>query len=713
MISILTILLLSSSAAAVDDRIPSDIPRKFAHKNDNIAIATSNNANMNRVAGYHIHKDDAISTANTRRLISSHRSLRGDTKTQIKEKDNLNALTIGIQNTAKHITAHEQTISIQQRDLESSGNSTLLIVGAVGAVVSIILLIGGLCYAKNSYNNNNEEEKEKKKESGAIGWQQQHQQSDSNNDKGNPSRNIGQSISSSKASSIGASGKSNSGKGKKSLFTKKPSKQTIDQTIEEGGKLLPTIPAPPPMPILAATNGDASIHGEDESIDDDDESNADFLRAREALENNRKSNNRSIDQGGDGISVEGDASMADTRTFGDDMSYAFTVEGDSLTPMKRASSRGSSASISAEDALIGAGGMSSFANEKGVFRWNEEGTKMMYTPKLQEKESNEQNGFVFDEVKKKWVVKEQVVGEKGVSFKPETNADKGGDAVDAMAAPMMMSILRSRSADSGSVGTGITGLSEFTYDDVALDAKGRTRSGTSISVLGNESVLGGGGDSVFGGIGHSPGSPRTPDEEGVEVTADMDEHSQFISNTDVDKFMDDDQTNFSGYTDYSNTVQYNTARPVTPERVSSRNSGHSGISDEATMATFATGDPGRIVPKKRSNKPNKMKIGEDTPFDEEIPFDERSRIRSGLSFGRKSKSKKSKKKKVALSNTNMLDDLSDDNSVGSDGSANSAQVLQDLDKLSKFMADRKQSSKNGRGSSRGIGRMSSYGSRGI
>ena len=710
MISILAILLISSSAAVVDCRIPSDIRApKFAHKND--IASNAHDIDMSRVAGYHIHKDDAISTADTRRLVSSHRSLRGDSKTQV-ENDNLNALTIGIQSTTtQHITAHEQ--SIQQRDLESSGNSTLLIVGAVGAVVSIVLLIGGLCYAKNSYNNNNEEEK--KKESGAIGWQQQQQQNDSNNDKGNPSRNIGQSISSSKASSIGASNKSNSGKGKKSLFTKKPSKQTIDQTIEEGGKLPPIIPAPPPMPILAATNGDASsIHGEDESIDGDDESNADFLRAREALENNRKSNNRSIDQGGDGISV-GDASMADTRTIGDDMSYAFTVEGDSLTPMKRAGSRGSSASISAEDALIGAGGMSSFANEKGVFRWNEEGTKMMYTPKLQEKESNEQNGFVFDEVKKKWVVKEQVVGEKGVSFKPETNADKGGDAVDAMAAPMMMSILRSRSADSGSVGTGITGLSEFTYDDVALDAKGRTRSGTSISVLGNESVLGGGGDSVFGGIGHSPGSPRTPDEEGVEVTADiMDEHSQFISNTDVDKFMDDDQTNFSGYTDYSNTVQYNTARPVTPERVSSRNSGHSGISDEATMATFATGDPGRIVPKKRSNKPNKMKIGEDTPFDEEIPFDERSRIRSGLSFGRKSKSKKSKKKKVALSNTNMLDELSDDNSVGSDGSANSAQVLQDLDKLSKFMEDRKQSSKNGRGSSsRAMGRMSSYGSRGI
>jgi len=701
MISMLTILLISSSAA-VNGRIPSDISTpKLAHKNKN-KVAND----MSRVAGYHNVQvvDNIIATATNQRQPNLHRLLRGDTQTA-NSKVQDNALTIGIQNTAKHNTANQQQQSIQQRDLESSGNSTLLIVGAVGAVVSIILLIGGLCYAKNSYNSN----EEKKKESGAIGWQQQ-QNDYNNNDKGNPPRTIGQSISSSKASSVGASGKSNSGKGKKSLFTKKPSKQTIDQTIEEGGKLPPIPAPPPPMPILATNEEASSIHGEDESIDDDDESNADFLRAREALEH-RKSNSR--DQG-DGISVEGDASMADTRTIGDDMSYAFTVEGDSLTPMKRAGSRGSSASISAEDALIGAGGMSSFANEKGVFRWNEEGTKMMYTPKLQEKESNEQNGFVFDEVKKKWVVKEQVVGEKGVSFKPETNADKGGDAVDAMSAPMMMSILRSRSADSGSVGTGITGLSEFTYDDVALDAKGRTRSGTSISVLGNESVLGGGGDSVFGGIGHSPGSPRTPDEEGVEVTADMDEHSQFISNTDVDKFMDDDQTNFSGYTDYSNTVQYNTARPVTPERVSSRNSGHSGISDEATMATFATGDPGRIVPKKRSNKPNKMKIGEDTPFDEEIPFDERSRIRSGLSFGRKSKSKKSKKKKtIALSNTNMLDDMSDDNSVGSDGSANSAQVLQDLDKLSKFMADRKQSSKNGRGSGRAMGRMSSYGSRGI
>ena len=617
---------------------------------------------LNRVVGYETRVGDGsqerISAASVQR-----RSLQEDENEGSQETPTptMNALTIGIQG---------------KRDLTDSSNSTtLLIVGASGAVISVLLLIGGLCYAKKNYNES-ENKKKNTSESSEVVFQ--------------PGKNNPRSP-------------SGSGTNMSSFFKRKGDSSALEEK-----------PPPTGLPL----NEDPSNINDDDD-DDDDESNADFLLARAALNHCSDKDNERKHNNGDGMSTTGD-SQADTHTYGDDMSYAFTVDGESLAPMKRSHSNASSGDNN-EDAMIGAGGMSSFANDKGVFRWNEEGTKMVYTPNLQTSEQNEQNGFVFDESKKKWVVKEQTIGEKNVSFKPSTNAEAktGGDEVGVSS---MMSILRTRSADSA--GTGMTGLSEFTYDDVALDAKGRTRSGTSIS------LFGGGGESdsafVLGGGGVSPG---TPQEEGVEVTAEIDDQSEFISNTNVDRFMSDDQTAFSGFTDFSNNAAYNTAgggsllpRPVTPERVSSAVSGNSGISDEATMMSFATGH--RIVPKKQAPKPNKMKISEELPFDEDIPFDERTRTRSGL----KSWKKKSKKKdKVIVTTNNLLDDL-DDQSEASEGSANSAQVLQDLDKLSRFMMERKHSSKNNSGSgsssrrsraggessgSRRLGRNSSYGSRGI
>mmetsp|Transcript_30427 Transcript_30427/g.64419 ORF Transcript_30427/g.64419 Transcript_30427/m.64419 type:complete len:477 (+) Transcript_30427:261-1691(+) len=430
--------------------------------------------------------------------------------------------------------------------------------------------------------------------------------------------------------------------------------------------------------------------------------------------------------------------------------------------------------------MIGAGGLASFANDKGVFRWNDEGTKMVYTPNLQTSTDDnndtnannnddveeENNGFVFNERKKKWVVKDQVVGEKNVSFQ-QTSINRIGIS-------QPVAFLRTQSNDS--MGTGMTGMSEFTYDDIALDNAKRSRSGgtnASISVMG--SVHSGGSSAMMGGgggIGSSgnnsnntrnggmmnvpPPSPGTPQEQGVEVTAESMQPNpsnntidEFVSNTNVERFMmghDDESTAFSGFTDFSNnnfTQLPSSAvpppppplpNPITPERVHSQNS------DAATMATFGTwgtGDPGRIVPKRKpsggNNTMNKMKIAEDAPFDEDIPFDERtlpSRTRSGLSLSSSASTKFKKKKKKKSNNTsdtsstggkfimpNMLDDIismDDDQSETSEGSANSAQVLQDLDKLSRFMMDRKQSSKggNGGGEARRSGAPSSRRSKG-
>ena len=202
--------------------------------------------------------------------------------------------------------------------------------------------------------------------------------------------------------------------------------------------------------------------------------------------------------------------------------------------------------------------------------------------------------------------------------------------------------------------------------------------------------------------------------------AESNDSEEFVSNTNVERFMGsnaDDHSAMSGFTDFSNTALFNNTttsgvqlpRPVTPERISSA---ISGVSDEATMATFATGDPGRIMPKKSLKKANKYQISEDLPFDEGIPFDERTRTRS-----------QNKKNGGGLRMPNMLDEL-DDQSEASEGSANSEQVLDDLNKLSRFMADRKRSSKGGSGSGgltsssrRGrlggssVGRKSSFGNK--
>jgi len=558
----------------------------------------------------------------------------------------------------------------------SISNNILLIVGAAGAAFSLVLLIGGLCYARKSYNNNNnggsDNNSKKKKKTSALS---------PNNENGvifQPGKNNPRSPNATSSN----------------FFMTKLSKSG-------SGDALSSPTAPPPLP---STDGETNRNDNDD--DDDDESHADFLLARAALDHSPSNN------------ATGDEGSAADNTLGDDMSFAFTDDGKSLAPNGGDKSNTSGSNTNGnEDAMIGAGGLASFANDKGVFRWNDEGTKMVYTPKLIEKsesDSSEHNGFIFDEHKKKWVVKEQVVGEKNVSFKHTPT--KGG--TNGRGTP---SLMRSRSNDS--VGTGISGLSGFTYDDIALDTAKRSRSaGTDITGdSGTNASFGMSSDRTM----NIPPSPKTPIDEGVEVPLDTATtgipssrsfDSEFAPNTNVDRFMmggDDDSTAFSGFTDFANNAFSNNnassnmpppmpppppppPRPVTPERVSSH------LSQETDAATFATGDPGRIVPKKRSTgKPNKMKIAEDAPFDEDIPFDERpARSRSA--------GKSSQKKTMSgLILPNILDDLDDNEDVHSETSEesnNSAQVLEDLDKLSRFMTERKHSSKSSQSSASGPSR---------
>jgi hypothetical protein len=95
----------------------------------------------------------------------------------------------------------------------------------------------------------------------------------------------------------------------------------------------------------------------------DDESNADFMMARAALNNTHSSiQPRRVASGGFSVVSGANSSYAD-----DNMSYAFSVDGQSIVGSK----------VSMGDVAIGAGGISAFQNENGgVFKWNEDGTKV-------------------------------------------------------------------------------------------------------------------------------------------------------------------------------------------------------------------------------------------------------------------------------------------------------------------------------------------------
>ena len=418
----------------------------------------------------------------------------------------------------------QNNVQQQQQPTNSSGGdsgSTLVIVGAVGAVLSIFVLIGGVCYAKRQYSDN----------APGGGRQYLNEEKDISNIISNMEKN--------------AAKKEKGGGGGGGYFKRGNNKEASDINNNERATAADDevgyesdIPPPPPENLM-----------NDDEQTSDDESDMHFM----------SSNNN-------GRIGAGNKSVADHTTADDDMSFAFSVDQSSIAPYNKQQRHNQ-----AIDPFIGGAAMQSFKNEKGgVFEWNEDGTKMVYTPAMADVEKQAQNGFVWDERKKKWVVTKQVVGAKGVSFKPTTSANDGKSSAMMMTeSPNEMrrshSDASTRSAGSGATGfSGLTGMgSEFTFNAVGSDySTVRTRSGTTFVSTGIA-------------IPSPSGALRA---EGVEV---------------------------EGVSDFDRLM-------LTDDEDLSDGSTHGHVADEL----LGDEEPGMIVPKKTVGRLNSNTIKEDTPFDE-------------------------------------------------------------------------------------------------
>jgi len=431
--------------------------------------------------------------------------------------------------THQYSARHLQSDAPQSTNSSDNSGSTLVIVGAVGAVISILILIGGVCYAKRQFNaenngtrqylNDTVEEKEMsniissmeknaaKKEKGGGGGYFKRRGSDS---KG--------------ASGTAAVTKSNSGRAS-------PANQSLGYDSD--------VPPPPP-------------DNEEETSDDESDMHYNGIGA-------------------------GNRSVSDHTTGDDDMSFAYSVAQSSIAPYNNMQQQ----NANAIDPYIGGAALKSFQNEKGgVFEWNEDGTKMVYTPAVGDDEKKSQNGFVYDEQKKKWVVSKQVVGAKGVSFKPTTSANDGKSSAMMMTESprelqRTLSDASGKSFGSGTTGnSGLTGMgSEFTFNAVGTDySTVRTRSGTT-----------------FVSTGIAIPSPNNNAAGGEEVEVEG------VSAIDRIMLMGDEDLS-DGYSDDGNS-----------------NLGHvaGDLGDE---------EPGMIIPKKTVVRQKNNTIKEDKPFDEESAF---------------------------------------------------------------------------------------------
>jgi hypothetical protein len=413
----------------------------------------------------------------------------------------------------------------QQPTNTNSNGSTLVVVGAVGAVLSVLVFIGGVCYAKRQYSSDNDGPK------GAQYLNDTMEEKEIGNIISSMEKNAAKKE---KGGGAGGYFKRGSSKGASGTTTSSNhnGRATADDDEELGYES--DVPPPPPQGFM-----------NDEQPSDDDESDMLFM-----------SNNRV---------GAGNKSVADNTSLGDDMSFAYSVDQSSIAPYNRQGNQ-------AIDPYIGGAALQSFKDEKGgVFEWNEDGTKMVYTPAMGDDDKRAQNGFVYDERKKKWVVSKQVVGAKGVSFKPTTSANDGKSAAMMMKeSPKEIqrthSDVSSKSNGSGATGfSGYTGLgSEFTFNAVGTDySTVRTRSGTTF---------------VSTGIAIPSQSAEAVEVEGV---------------TDIDRLMLTDSEEFS---DGSST-------------------------DGHIAGEHGDEEPGMIVPKKTIGrlKNNTTSIKEETPFDEGGP----------------------------------------------------------------------------------------------
>ncbi|KAL7480840.1 hypothetical protein ACHAW6_006505 [Cyclotella cf. meneghiniana] len=468
--------------------------------------------------------------------------------------------------------------------MEIYGINLFIFVGAAGAAVSFVLLVAGLCYAKRIHGAADDKNAKNRTRFSTTQKQEQHKTS----------------------------------------------------SILKNHSLTTAASSPSSLPSREPRYPDRDEYPGDVD-DDDDESHADFLMARAALNNSHSAIRPHRASGGN-------ASVVSSSCADDSMSYAFSVEGDSVFGGAGAASMAIHATAAGSravgDAAIGAGGVSAFRSENGgVFRWNEDKTKMVYIPAPNNDDAHNvktQNGFIYDETQKKWVL-----AQKNVSFQ-RTKHDIDSSLLTTPPRPLR----RVNTNDSC-----ITGFTEFSYDDVAANH------------------------------GNIQRVPSTPHDEGVEVMADdYDDVSEFATNANVERFMlDDESTMFGSVSDGFNDSDTVTVPPPPPPLPPPPPSPLPAprlliepASPDDSRISMRTEEPGII-----QRVPN---IHEDEPFDEDIPFDERpkrpsSKTESGGDNPRRSASTK------------------EDDGSESEGSADSSRVLNDLNKLSKFMNERKRSSK--------------------
>ncbi len=471
----------------------------------------------------------------------------------------------------------------------NDSGSTLVIVGAVGAVLSILLLIGGMCYAKRKYSDS------------------------SNSRLGGREYELNNMISSMEKNAAKKDGKGNSGGGffkrgssKGASSGTSPSKHSnhnngrgvaVDAANNIDAGYESDIPPPPqefggrdmllefyqthnPTKVNEIDKVLAKYAGKEELMFRTlaEKYNVDpsifGLPKQAPSSNNAPQDDNSYD---DQTSSDEEGGQHHTTTADDDMSFAYSVDQSSIFGFNK-SHNNANPRI---DPYIGGAAMQSFQNEKGgVFEWNEDGTKMVYTPAMGDSEKKAQNGFVYDERKKKWVVSKQAVGSKGVSFKATTSANDGKSSAIMMApeSPKRTSSDASSAISGRSDGTGMTGLtgmgSEFTFGAVGNDySTVRTRSGTTF---------------VSTGIA-IPSSLGAEATEGVEVEG--------VSASDIDRIMLTDSEDLSD--DYS-------------DGGGNSESGHvAGTYDDDDE------EPGMIIPKRTVRYPTSNTIEEDAPYDDE------------------------------------------------------------------------------------------------
>lgn len=475
--------------------------------------------------------------------------------------------------------------TINNNNGSSDSGSTLVIVGAVGAVLSILLLIGGMCYAKRKYSDSSTSRDGEYELNNMISSMEK------NAAKKDGKGNIGGGFFK-RGSSKGASSGTSPSKHSNHNNNGRDAAIDIDAGYESD------IP-PPPQELFGGRNPRDMLlefyqtHNPTK-VNEVDKVLAKYAGKEELMfrtlaekynvdpsifglankqvppSNNAPQDDNSYD---DQTSSDEEGGQHHTTTADDDMSFAYSVDQSSIFGFNK-SNNTANPSI---DPYIGGAAMQSFQNEKGgVFEWNEDGTKMVYTPAMGDADKKAQNGFVYDERKKKWVVSKQAVGSKGVSFKATTSANDGKSSAIMMApeSPKRTSSDASSAISGRSDGTGMTGLtgmgSEFTFGAVGNDySTVRTRSGTT-----------------FVSTGIAIPSVGADDTEGVEVEG--------VSAPDIDRIMLADSLS-DDYSDGGGNSE----------------SGH-------VAGTYDDDDePGMIIPKRTVRYPTSNTIEEDVPYDDE------------------------------------------------------------------------------------------------